>query len=106
MTGGLLRIFVRRVELARGDLREHLAHGIAVLPLHHRPAVTEHGNDAHRPDVPDQLPGGDASIGQRHRVVIHVQDASVKNQPGIKLPFDQIVFVHNDLLVWDFRKIL
>ena len=61
----LQRIFVRRIQLARRDLNDHLAQRIAILPLQQHLAVLQQRNDTHRAVVDIIFARGRLPFGRR-----------------------------------------
>ena len=72
-------VLVRCVQLAGGDLQDHLIQRITVLPLHDHFVILGDRDHADRADVADHFPDGAAAVGEGDDVPLYVKDDAVKD---------------------------
>jgi hypothetical protein len=66
---------------------------MAVLALHHQPAVVQHRHHGHRAGMQHELAGRGAAVRQPHRVAHDVQEAALQQLLARDRVLDQVLVV-------------
>ena len=101
-----------RLQLARGDLGDHLVVGVAELPLQIDVPVIIQRHHGRAAGVVDDLAEGGPAVGELHLVPVDFQQPSVENQLAVQRFFHQFhgpclprVFLHTQLSYHNMQKI-
>ena len=88
--GGLEPVLTLVIQLARGNLQQHLVDACAKLPHQPDVAFAVHGDDGGGADVPGDLALGEVAVGQLVGQMVDVQYDAVEDSLGVHIFLEDV----------------